>query len=90
MQKPVTVVNQGSPNSISKNLNIGATLKFYDKWHGEASKRSKADFLIVLVLLKALLSKDWKSLRSGLDRFPLALPHFGAIARFVAGVLIRE
>ena len=88
LKREVVVINQGSTNSISKSINFESTLSFFDRWSEYANARSRADFLLVMVISKAIVTKDIETLRQAMIRFPGALPHFSALLRSIAGVVL--
>lgn len=83
-------VNQGSPNSISASRNWSKSLEFLDRHSSDIYGRSRFDFVLCNILLPALISSSREGVRESIRRLPVAFPHLGGLARFIAGVFLKR
>ena len=86
----LVTLRQGSSGSSSESRNWDKSLAFVNRFPQEIFGRSKADFSLVHIVLPALQARSWIGIRAGLRSMGGHVPRFGAVARFIAGLLFHR
>lgn len=86
----LSVVNQGSPGSISRLNDWTAGYEWLMKHSGEVTGRSRADFVLLQMMLSAVRARSWEGVRTSLQAMGATVPHLAAVVRFVAGIALGK
>lgn len=83
-------MNQGSPNSVSAVKHWNNSLAFLERFNDEIYGRARFDFILCNIMLPSIISKSFTGFMSAARRLPFAVPHFGAVVRFLGGLIFRK